>query len=126
MTGDMSAATARLDALRDRFLDTLEYRLLDIEQAASAYRTAPNATRLQEMSEPIHKLAGVAASFGYPELGDLARSIDVRLTNGMSSDVTPGWNSRTLSQVEHLMDHIEQVLDSDCPVDLRDVGLSKG
>lgn len=128
MTGDLmhQEADASINALRDRFLDTLEYRLIDIDRAAQAFNAAPSAATLNDLARPIHKLAGVAGSFGHPNMGTLARSIDARISAGMSARPSPAWDRQLLHRVEHLMIHMENVLESNTPLSLRDVEPNKG
>ena len=64
MTASMDdAAAARLAAIQRQFVDGLPRRLQEIDAATDA----------QARHAALHRLAGAAGAFGYPELGDLAR-----------------------------------------------------
>ncbi len=54
-------------------------RLVADHEAVGALRDSHDLTALQPI---VHRLAGAAGTFGYPELGDIAIEIDERFRDG--------------------------------------------
>ncbi len=98
-------------ALRSRFLDTLDHRILEIENAALACRAKHTASSYQRLAHHIHKTAGVAASFGFTEVGARAQSIDVMIDQLLSDPSQRACASRVLTDVEMLLEQMETLLD---------------
>lgn len=96
--------------LRHRFCDTLEARLIALDQAAEACRLSPNDAAFQALRDLCHRLAGVAASFGFEDLGQRARSIDIAISNGLATQRADRWTSEVLQEAEALMTAMESVL----------------
>ncbi|KIC45961.1 hypothetical protein RA28_09940 [Ruegeria sp. ANG-S4] len=71
--------------LRSRFVDTCGDRLKTLAQAVDAIRIGADATQeLSQIRRECHKLAGLAGSIGFSELGELAEEIDITLKTGQS------------------------------------------
>ncbi|WP_028573246.1 diguanylate cyclase [Desulfonatronum lacustre] len=81
MSEDKSSAIAdQLQALRDMFRQRLDSEIPQLERLADALASdSDTAPRLEEMLRALHKMAGSAGTFGFPELGSAARSLEVRL-----------------------------------------------
>lgn len=80
MSAQMNAA---IQAVRDRFVGTLEDRILLLEAAASALRADPaRSDAFDAIRRESHKIAGLAGTIGFPEIGDQARAIDAALVRG--------------------------------------------
>lgn len=72
---------ARLQALRDAYSAGLGGRLADIEAGWALLRREPdNVDRHSELHRQVHSLAGSAATFGYRQLGRLARDLEQLLS----------------------------------------------
>ena len=117
MNGNTALATglAPEDALRqlqDRFDASLEVRLMDIEQASLKCARNNDAASFHLLMDHVHKLAGVAASFGYLPMGDLARTIDTLIAKGLAEQQDHGWRDIALARTEELMDLIELALEN--------------
>lgn len=63
---------ARYQNLRQRFLDRCETDLPVLEAAAQE----PESVDRAELRERVHKLAGAAGTFGFPELSRIAGEAD--------------------------------------------------
>ena len=72
---------ARYQALRRRFLDRCETDLPELEAAALEPETADRAA----LRERLHKLAGAAGTFGFPELSRIAGETDDALMSEWAS-----------------------------------------
>lgn len=92
----------RLQQLRQRFLDGLPARILLLDQLSIELRTVGNdAAALAAIKNECHKLAGVAASFGFPKIGRRAAEIDEALCDG---ELERGELERSLEDLMNLME----------------------
>lgn len=110
--GGERAAELALQALKSKFLDSLEYRLLELENATTACRRRPTRAAFEDLSSLLHKLSGIAASFGFPNIGQQAQSAELLISQALHGEPHANWESKALTQVEALMDDIESVLES--------------
>lgn len=70
---------ARLEALRLDYAARLPAEIACLrELAAQASMPASQAEALQELRQKLHKLAGSAGSFGFPELGKKAKKLELQ------------------------------------------------
>ena len=106
-------AEAAMQALHHKFVNTLEFRLLDIENAAQHCRKNPSRQAFQDLAALVHKLAGVAASFGFEDMGKLSGSIDTLASRGLAGQLAAGWENTVLEEVERLLDNMEAALDDE-------------
>lgn len=75
----------QMEALRLHFLDGLDDRLAKLDalrEFLSDPDTSPRA--LEEIKREVHKLAGVAGSFSYEDLGQLAGSCEDMIQKHLS------------------------------------------
>ncbi|MFQ5439721.1 MAG: Hpt domain-containing protein [Paracoccaceae bacterium] len=77
---------ARIAAIREKFLNTLEVRLAEVEAVRadlSVPQSMANATR--DMRFVSHKLRGVASTLGFERLGELAEAAELQAEAVMDS-----------------------------------------
>ena len=89
MMGSVSqraAFDARLTALQQCFRDSLEGRILDLEAAAAHLRQDRSHNQaLVLIRRDCHKIAGIAESLGFGQIGRLATRIDLMFAKGRES-----------------------------------------
>ncbi|MCL3883908.1 Hpt domain-containing protein [Marivita sp. GX14005] len=107
-------AETAISALRRRFLDDLEFRLADIDRAAQDCRRPENPEAFARLAGLCHKLAGVAASFGFPQLGEEARAVELG-ANALSGAPSQQARDAVLARAEHLLDLMEDILETPQP-----------
>lgn len=91
--------------LRARFVGELETRILQIEAASLRLRRDPGDAAARDfLQRDCHKIAGIAATLGFPRLGEIAATIDRQLCDGVA------W-AGVHALVETLMDEMEGALD---------------
>jgi HPt (histidine-containing phosphotransfer) domain-containing protein len=100
-----------LRAAHDVFINLTEERILRIETLAQAvHRGEDAAPALTEIAQICHKIAGVAGTLGYPDIGDTARTIEQQLkANVAAGDPLRDWDS--LGQdIDSFLDALESLL----------------
>jgi HPt (histidine-containing phosphotransfer) domain-containing protein len=101
---------AGLHELRGGFLDRVAERCLEIEAIiATAAIGGLGEEDCRLIAHHAHKTCGVAATFGYAELGERAQAVETMLT-GLSGP--PDWQE-VHPVIEALLDEMENVLDAD-------------
>lgn len=100
-----------LQAAHQVFITLTIDRILRIKVLAQAVRKGDDApSALTEIAQIAHKIAGVAATLGYPEVGDKARALEQKLKADIASgDPLRHWSS-TAPQIEALLDDLEAIL----------------
>jgi HPt (histidine-containing phosphotransfer) domain-containing protein len=100
-----------LRAAHDVFINLTEERIMRIETLAQAvHRGDDPAAALIEIAQISHKIAGVAGTLGYPEIGDTARSIERRLKADVASGM-PLQNWETMAdEIDSFLDALENLL----------------
>ncbi|ROQ20696.1 response regulator receiver modulated diguanylate cyclase [Marinimicrobium koreense] len=79
---DTQALNSRLDSLKTAYRQRLERELAEIESAMGTARgNAPNNDTMQALHHALHRLAGSAGTFGFPQLGYQARALERRLAD---------------------------------------------
>ena len=76
MSGALPAIEGKLAALRAGFLKRLPETFATIEGAWFVYTTSMKEDALAALYQIAHKLAGSGATFGCPEVGTIARSLE--------------------------------------------------
>ncbi|MEB3734383.1 Hpt domain-containing protein [Halopseudomonas pachastrellae] len=71
---DTPQLQAQLAALEARFRQRLDDELDTLDDLSAQLQTDPSA--LQSLRDRLHKLAGSAGTFGYGELGSMARQLE--------------------------------------------------
>lgn len=83
----MPTYEARLQALNARFADGLPATLATLSAARSRLAPpAPARDAASEVHQVLHTLAGSAATFGYPGLGQYARVVEQELRRLLAQD----------------------------------------
>ncbi|MCA0928063.1 Hpt domain-containing protein [Ruegeria profundi] len=97
----------KLQMLRQKFIEGLHTRILTLEQYAIEFRAGENNHEvLDAIRHECHKLAGVAASFGFPDIGSRASEIDTAITSGTMT------RDGVSESLEDLMNEMEDLLDN--------------
>ena len=102
-----------LRAIRLRFIDSLVARLLRFEDLKQQIEANPIAlVPLSEISAMAHKIAGVAETLGFGEIGRSAGWIDAEITKGVRSGDSAAiiWRS-VESPLEAMLEKMEALLD---------------
>jgi chemotaxis protein histidine kinase CheA len=80
MGGKESSLEEKMKMLELIFLDKLPARLEDIRVALDQFVAAPdNAEHLELIHRLLHTMAGSAGTFGFDEVGEIARGFDNKL-----------------------------------------------
>lgn len=82
------ALQQKLQAVRDRFAAQLGERLQELAELARDF-TASDRQRLTEMHQRLHSLAGACGMFGFVELGQAARAIEIEVKAALESSASP-------------------------------------
>lgn len=78
--------TARLDALRADYAARLPAEIARLrELVAQALVPESQSSALVELAQKLHKLAGSAGSFGFPELGKKAKKLELQVQEWLAS-----------------------------------------
>jgi len=88
----MNHLDERMLALRQRFLAQTRQMMTGVEAAIAEHDWA-------ELVPTAHSLAGRAAMFGYPEVGDAARATEEAIEAGASSDELVRLSRQMLDQL---------------------------
>lgn len=100
-----------LRAAHDVFVNVTTDRILRIETLTQAVHNGQDSvSALTEIAQIAHKIAGVAGTLGYPEIGNQSRAIEQRL----KSDIAAGaplrhWDSIS-AEIEALLDEMEELI----------------
>ena len=72
----------KLEALRASFADSLDGTVHELESTAQGLQDGTSAEdvrgALQSIHARAHKLAGAAATFGFPRVGEIAQNLEER------------------------------------------------
>lgn len=104
----------KLTAIRQRFLESLETTLLELDGLSGLLRSKSDPTAVMlTIRSHSHRIAGTAPSLGYKSIGDLAGEVEhaVDLWNAAQN---PGSQDRVYALLESLLNEIDQVIYGDC------------
>jgi HPt (histidine-containing phosphotransfer) domain-containing protein len=100
-----------LQAAHQVFINLTTDRILRIEVLAQAVHKGDDAvSALTEIAQIAHKIAGVAGTLGYPEVGDNARALEHKLKADLASGDPLGHWTSTAPDIEALLDDLEALL----------------
>lgn len=103
----------QLAVIRNRFLENLAERCLEIETIVQQIEAGGVRLELvQEIAARAHKIAGVAPTLGFTRLGALSTEVEAQLASLPFKDMWP--NARDLLEI--YLTEIEHVLDAYSPV----------
>jgi DNA-binding response OmpR family regulator/HPt (histidine-containing phosphotransfer) domain-containing protein len=97
----------RLLRLRKSYVVTLHERVERLQQTIRAIRPNDekrNPASLEEARALAHSVAGSAATFGYPQVGQISRALEFRLQDIIASGAGIGKNK--LEEIEELLQHL--------------------
>ncbi|MDP5333838.1 MAG: Hpt domain-containing protein [Paracoccaceae bacterium] len=100
-----------LRAAHDVFINLTTDRILQIEALTVAINKGEDPEpAVKEIAQVAHKIAGVAGTLGYPDIGDLARSVE----QSLKADILAGMPLQNWSTInpaiEDLLDAMENVI----------------
>lgn len=103
-----------LAVVRQHFVNALPDRILRFE-ALKQMVTGQQHTPLQVLSaiaDLAHKIAGVAETLGFAQVGQMAIELDRKITTGIKAQMPPGelWAAVSLL-LERLLDEMEARID---------------
>jgi HPt (histidine-containing phosphotransfer) domain-containing protein len=100
-----------LQAAHQVFINLTTDRILRIEVLTQAVHKGEDAvSALTEIAQIAHKIAGVAGTLGYPQIGDSARAVEQKLKADIAAgDPLRNWDS-TSTEIEDLLDALEDLL----------------
>lgn len=100
-----------LQAAHQVFINLTTDRIFRIEVLTQAVHKGDDAApALTEIAQIAHKIAGVAGTLGYPEIGDSARAVEVKLKADVASgEPLRNWES-IAPEIETLLDALEELL----------------
>ena len=78
----------KLAAGRKRYVDTLPDKVAHIGKTWALLESEDDPSLVEELHRMVHNLAGSGASFGLPEMGDIAREAEIVLKNIVAGDQT--------------------------------------
>lgn len=105
-----NALQAGLAGLRDGFLDRIAQRCMAIDAIVEGAGAGPmSLADRRQIAHHAHKTAGVAATFGFDDLGGSAGRVERLLT---ASDADLDW-AEARPAIEELLDQMERALDSE-------------
>ena len=86
-------------------------RILRIEALKEAvHKGEEPAPALTEIAQIAHKIAGVASTLGYPEIGNNARSVEQRLKSDLAmADPLRNWTT-IAPDIEALLNALEELV----------------
>lgn len=106
MTADSEMIASVVGGVRERFLERLGDRCLEIETLMLAIDEQGLQQRL--IAGRAHKTAGVAPTLGFEDLGKVALDVEGRLSKPLDAD---GW-ADCRQRIETLLDEMELALDT--------------
>ncbi|OZB19868.1 MAG: hypothetical protein B7X55_02210 [Rhodobacterales bacterium 34-62-10] len=100
-----------LQAAHQVFINLTTDRILRIEVLTQAIHKGEDAaSALIEIAQIAHKIAGVAGTLGYPEIGDNARALEQKLKADIAAgDPLRHWTT-IAPEIETLLDDLEALL----------------
>lgn len=107
----------RVAQLRATFVNNLEDRILDLEcLKVMVVKNRQRPQALGAIASHAHKIRGVAATFGFDELGAIATEVDDRFSGFTEA---PDWTHDQLVKfwnasgplLETMLDEMEKILD---------------
>lgn len=91
----------RLEKVRTHFLNELEKQYRDVELLRDQLdQVADHSQTCREIGRICHKIAGTAATLGFPDLGHVAAEID-----DFVASLSTSWSEATSEMREHA-DHL--------------------
>ncbi|MCD1625751.1 MAG: Hpt domain-containing protein [Paracoccaceae bacterium] len=100
-----------LHAAHQVFVNLTTDRILRIEALKEAvHKGEEPVPSLTEIAQISHKIAGVAGTLGYPDIGDRARSVEQRLKSDLGTDEPLRSWSTIAPDIEALLDALEELL----------------
>lgn len=103
-----------LSLIRQRFLEGLPQKidLLDTLVTRIELRHMLDDA-LSQIEREMHKIAGVAKTLGFPDLGDMARSTETDIISARAHGLSDANLAELTSKTDATVDLISQILDAE-------------
>ncbi|PTN39031.1 Hpt domain-containing protein [Desulfonatronum sp. SC1] len=103
MAEDKSAAIlSELRALHETYRQRLASDIPELQNLADALASSSEpAPLLEDLKHALHRMAGSAGTFGFPELGAAARNLEIRIQEWMHPSGTTMPTSQDLLDLQH-------------------------
>ena len=85
---------SELAALLDRYREGLPAKIREIRDLWDRVESGPDAEATRALYLCVHRLAGTAATYGYPLLSNFARQLEQAMGEGAADGATPAPESR--------------------------------
>lgn len=111
-----------MNGLRQRFIDRIAGLHPQISDHLETLRTAENADdAVQALLVDVHRIAGLAGSFGFGVMGSRAAEAELALREAQTGGMSDAARERAAAPLTLLLKEIEQALDSqpECADQLR-------
>lgn len=106
--------TSAVDALRRKFIDGLDDRLLQFEAVLADMRQGRDKRQgLREIAALCHKIAGIAPSFGFERIGQQARQIEMAIDRHVATMAPDLLLGKVVPVLETFLDRLEALIDVD-------------
>lgn len=106
---DVSEIEAAIEEIRSDFIRKLIGYSRRLQHLLEADDTNARTDRVEEATFIAHRIAGVAGTFGYPRLGDLARNTERALTTPGFTGVEDRGGIDNANAIQALVAEISQV-----------------
>jgi HPt (histidine-containing phosphotransfer) domain-containing protein len=110
-TSDAMAKT--IASVRRRFVAALEDRVLQLEHLKCQLAcTDKRSASLKALQSEAHKIAGVAATIGFKEIGQRASEAENQIDLALARNLAENDMSETLAVIDNFLDALESALGS--------------
>ena len=110
----------QLASLREEYVQHLPTELASLELLANALPNSESAqTDLQQLHGHLHKISGASGTFGLPELGTQARTLELRIQNWLetaSGKRDPSAYQLLASNIAELSNYIKPIQPAQTPL----------
>lgn len=100
---DETFSAARQE-LQDLYISSFPDKITVLKSKLAELPQGPSSAALEELKSAVHKLAGSAGSYGFPEIANLARNIEAVIKSDDSSTVE--LSTLTTSLIAELEQHL--------------------
>jgi HPt (histidine-containing phosphotransfer) domain-containing protein len=112
--GSESLIGEMLAEVRASFIDSLYGRIMTLENIAErARKSSGSVAETDQISAICHKIAGVAPTLGFADVGQQARHLEKVITNLLKSDDPEQTWSQVEDDIEAFLDALEALLDTE-------------
>ncbi len=108
------AMQATLHAVRIRFIESVLPRLLEFEALKQKFASDPHdMAPLSAIGAMAHRIAGVAETLGFGDIGLLSSRIDTEIVRGVNGQKAPAVIWQTVAApLEEMLEKLENLLET--------------